>query len=313
MPVSPRHELCALLFSIGLTAGVLGCGDDSGGGMASETSGAVTASVSATETSSAPSTTSDTNSATGATATATTGGSTTQAMTTASESGTTAASQACPNSPAHNCSDAVDCGEDCGTMDSIFDENGCSRGECQTHAECGESSLCYHAEDYGGCVSSDLSCNEDADGECFCGSDPDCGGSYCVPSEIFFGGAALGPTQGWVDHGCTADDGPAFVLLLGLAANDCDGANDGQPLLRIEIAEAPGQPGTFTLDTPGNTGEYAANGDLKTAASVPIGVVRIFSWVNDTAQGEYEVRFADASVVAGSFSVPFCNRDVVCG
>lgn len=294
---------------------------DSGTGSGSDSdSDSESASTSGSESASTSGSASDSASTTGVSA-SDSDSAVTSATTSSSESDSDSATEsdsattgptACEGSENHLCSGPVDCGDACGTLDSFFDDEGCIRPACGRHDECGDGALCYHPIDYGGCASSDVSCTEDANGVCGCGLDPDCGGAYCVPSEIFFGGASDGPTEGWLDNSCAPDDGPAFALMVGLDANTCGGESDGGPLIRFLIAQDPGQIGTYDLSAPDSSASYSAVGDLTDAEFVSDGILRIFEW-DDTVVGEYEIGLADTTVLVGSFSLPYCNSDVVCG
>lgn len=319
--------LCIALASLALA--LPACDKGSVGEFESETEGGTgsgsdsdseSASTSGSESASTSGSASDSASTTGTTATTspttgTSAGETTSESESDSDSATTTGGLVCGGAENFMCSAPVDCGDACGTLDSFFDEEGCIRAPCSRHDDCDDGSVCYHPIDYGGCASSDVSCFEDENGTCQCGLDPDCGGSYCVPDEVFFGGASDGPTVGWIDNSCAPDDGPAFAIMVGLDANACDAESDGGPLIRFLISAEPPSPGMsqiYDLSEPDSSASYSPVGDLMDAEFVTDGIVRIFAW-DDTIQGEYEIGLADTTVLVGSFSAPYCNSDVVCG
>ncbi len=332
MDYAPRSGfLCLTLASLALA--LPACDKGSVGEFESETEGGTgsgsdseTASTSGSDSNSTSGSGSDSASTTGASAsesatTGTTAGETTNASESDSDSdsdsdsATTTGASVCGGAENFMCSAPVDCGDACGTLDSFFDEEGCIRAPCSRHDDCDDGSVCYHPIDYGGCASSDVSCFEDENGVCQCGLDPDCGGSYCVPDEVFFGGASDGPTVGWVDNSCAPDDGPAFVITVGLDANACDAESDGGPIIRFLISAEPPMPGmsqVYELSQPDSNASYSPVGDLTDAEFVSDGIVRIFEW-GDTIVGEYEIGLADTTVLVGSFSTPYCNSDIICG
>lgn len=85
--------------------------------------------------------------------------------------------QTCTPSETFACGNGVVCDESCGDPFSPFDAAGCLRPSCP----CVDGEVCFTPLDYGGCVSSGITCQESA-GVCQCAMDPDCGGSYCLPA-----------------------------------------------------------------------------------------------------------------------------------
>lgn len=208
----------------------------------------------------------------------------------------------------HMCSVPVDCGESCGELDSMFDENGCVRQVCERHDDCSEDWFCYRPMDYGGCQSSDVGCFEDAEIGCQCASLPDCGGAYCVPEEIVFAGAAPGPVDGWATDICAPDDGPAFELRIGTYISDaCGGAfADEDPRIDFQINAPLGSTGTYVSDEFGIFQAVFHPGD---GSQVPVtGVVAITS-ADGFIEGEYEVRLPDDTVLYGPFSAIGCASE----
>lgn len=219
----------------------------------------------------------------------------------------------CEN-PAHGCEGPVDCGENCGALDSMFDEDGCVRVACGVGEACGEGEFCYRPMDYGGCQSSDVSCSE-SEGVCGCGLDPDCGGAYCVPEDIVFGGIVEGPTEGLVTNDCAPDDGPAFSISVGTyASNACGGAFDPGPMLTIYVVQDFGTQGTTATDDPVLAfAQYSTDGSPETTQNAQWVVVRITDW-DATVTGDYEVLLEDETLLVGTFSsVVSCPTDVICG
>jgi hypothetical protein len=90
----------------------------------------------------------------------------------------------CEN-PDHDCSTGIPCPPgSCGDLFSPFDDQGCLRRNCTFSNQCDDDEVCFAPASVGGCASSGIYCSEGPDGECQCASDPDCGGAYCVPSEL---------------------------------------------------------------------------------------------------------------------------------
>lgn len=219
----------------------------------------------------------------------------------------------CEN-PMHACSGPVDCGENCGALDSMFDEDGCVRVACGVDQACGDGEFCYRPSDYGGCQSSDLGCTE-SEGVCGCGLDPDCGGAYCVPEDIVFGGIVEGPTQGLASTECAPDDGPAFSIAVGsYASNACGGMFDPGPLLTIFVVQDFGTQGTTATDDPVlAVAQYSTDGTPETTQIAQWVVLRITDW-DATVTGDYEVLLEDETLLVGTFStVVSCPSEVICG
>ncbi|MCR9166028.1 MAG: hypothetical protein ACE37F_17200 [Nannocystaceae bacterium] len=208
----------------------------------------------------------------------------------------------------HMCSGPVDCGDACGELDSMFDDDGCVREACGQHDDCDDAWFCYRPLNYGGCQSSDVSCSEDADVGCQCATLPDCGGAYCVPEEIVFAGASPGPTAGWATDSCAPDDGPAFLLRVGTYTSDgCGGAfAEDEPLVEFRINAPLGSTGSYVSD---EFGIFVATYHPGDGSQVPVtGAVTVTS-AGDVLEGEYEARLPDDTVVYGSFSAIGCPSD----
>ncbi|MGH1342678.1 MAG: hypothetical protein ACRBN8_14050 [Nannocystales bacterium] len=219
----------------------------------------------------------------------------------------------CEN-PQHGCQGPADCGDNCGALDSMFDENGCVRVACGANDPCSDGEFCYRPSDYGGCQSSDLSCTE-FDGACSCGLDPDCGGAYCVPESAVFGGIVEGPTVGLVSSDCGPDDGPAFSISVGPYISDaCGGAFDPGPLLTIFVAQEFGTLGTTTSgDGLLASARFSTDGTPENTQDAQWVVLHLTEW-EGTVSGDYEVLLEDETLVVGTFlSVVSCPTDIVCG
>jgi hypothetical protein len=74
----------------------------------------------------------------------------------------------------------------CGGL-SPFDDDGCVRTNCTANpSACGAGERCYAPIDFGGCLSSAFECYDEIETQtCQCGSDPDCGGAFCIPEELY--------------------------------------------------------------------------------------------------------------------------------
>lgn len=91
---------------------------------------------------------------------------------------------ACPPVPEHGCDGPIDCrGQQCGRPNSPYDVDGCLRFRCDGPEDCASGEVCHRPLDWGGCVSSGWSCEEDPELGCICGGRADCGGSYCLPAD----------------------------------------------------------------------------------------------------------------------------------
>ncbi len=286
----------ALGMLIACDRGSVGEYEDDTGGASSGASSSGDESTQSTGTASAGSAT-----ASSATVTSTSGG----AETSDDSSGSSGVAAACEGNENHLCSDPVDCGESCGSLGSMFDDSGCVRAPCSTHANCGDGMFCYRPFDYGGCQSSDVGCVEDLDGTCHCASSPDCGGAYCVPEDIVFGGATLGPSDGLATSECGPDDGPAFVLRVGTYISDaCGGEFAEAPLVEFRVAAALGTTGTFTTE---GVDLIAASYDAGGLEPQPVQwAVLSVAEAGDLLEGEYAVTLADDTVLYGVFSVVAC-------
>ena len=206
------------------------------------------------------------------------------------------------------CSVPIDCGDACGELDSMFDENGCVRQVCEGQSDCDDDWFCYRPMNYGGCQSSDVSCFEDEEIGCQCASLPDCGGAYCVPEEIVFAGATPGPVEAWATDTCAPDDGPAFELRIGTYISDaCGGAfADEDPRIDFQIDAPLGATSTWAS---GEFGIFSAVFHPGDGSQVPVtGVVTVTS-ADGFIEGEYEVRLPDDTILYGPFSAIACASE----
>lgn len=310
------------LAGVMLVAALSGCDQGSVGEFESDDGGASSGASSSEGESSDSAGTASAGSATGNasdTATSTSGGSETGES--GESSGTSGGSSssggvvaACEGSEAHLCSSPVECGESCGELDSMFDASGCLRQACETHANCGDGNFCYRPQDYGGCQSSHVGCFEDSDGTCQCGTLPDCGGAYCVSEDIVFGGADLGPADGWASDDCAPDDGPAFVLRVGTyTSNACGGQFAEEPLLEFHVRHPLGSTGSWT---PYDDGFFAVTyfPDGVTAEPIQWAVLSVADAADGLLTGEYAVTLQDDTVLYGSYAAVSCPDDMlICG
>lgn len=98
---------------------------------------------------------------------------------------TTAGPVSCPMVDGFACEAPIDCSSLlCGGANSQFDEDGCLRPSCEGPRDCADGELCHAPQDWGGCASSGLSCQDDPELGCTCVGKPDCGGRFCVPAEL---------------------------------------------------------------------------------------------------------------------------------
>lgn len=305
------------LLTLTLTFFALACDNGSVGEFESDDGGATSGASSGASTSEGLTSAGSNGSGSSDSATSTSGATTTDG-TTSTEGGTESESEGSSSSggPAgvcagvenHMCSVPIDCGESCGELDSMFDENGCVRQVCERHDDCDDDWFCYRPMDYGGCQSSDVGCFEDEEIGCQCASLPDCGGAYCVPEEIVFAGATPGPVDGWATDICAPDDGPAFELRIGTYISDaCGGAfAEDDPRIDFHIDAPLGSTGTYVS---GEFGIFQAVFHPGDGSQVPVtGVVAVTS-ADGFIEGEYEVRLPDDTVLYGPFSAIGCASE----
>jgi len=195
----------------------------------------------------------------------------------------------------------------------MFDEQGCVRAPCGPDG-CGAGEFCYRPSDYGGCVSSSISCDESEDGVCSCGFLSDCGGEYCVPESVVFGGIVPGPTVGIATETCLPDGESGFSVSVGeYMSNACGGSFGGGPRLTISVAAPLGTEASFaTEQSVWLDAQYTVDGVTDAAAWV---VLRVDD-VGAVLSGEYEVLLPDERLLVGTFGgVVVCpsERPLSCG
>ncbi len=303
------------MWTLALGLGVVGCDKGSVGEYESDdggsSSGSVTTGVSTSATASGSGGSSETGVSTATASDTSASGSASSSATEGADTGVlldVGTGLACEGNEHHQCAEAIDCGDSCGDLDSMFDAEGCVRQPCGLHSDCGADEFCYQPLSYGGCQSSDVGCTEDVDGNCQCASLPDCGGSYCVPTDIVFGGAQPGPTEGFATDDCGPDDGPAFTLQVGTYISDaCGGQFDEEPRIQFLVAQPLGTTGTYVYEGPEyiNATYYP---DGLTPQPVQWAVLRIPQW-DGTLSGEYEVTLEDETVLFGEFFGVSCAAE----
>lgn len=301
---------------LALSLCLLACDSGSVGEFESDDGGATSGASSGASDTQGPTTGGTASSGSSASATSTSGPTTTDATSptdggSEGESGDDSSSSGgpmgvCAGVENHMCSGPVDCGESCGELDSMFDENGCVRQVCEQHQDCGDGWFCYRPMDYGGCQSSDVGCFEDEEIGCQCASLPDCGGAYCVPEDIVFAGATPGPFDGWATDTCAPDDGPAFELRIGTYISDaCGGAFDeNDPRVDFVIDAPLGAASSFSTEQGDVISVVYRPGD---GSQVPaIGSLTVSS-TDGFIEGDYEVRLPDDTVLYGPFAALGCG------
>ncbi len=166
---------------------IAGCGpqidldDGDGSGEGTATSASTTSPSTTSPSTTSPSTTSTTDPST-TLDTVTSGVTLTD---TSLDSSSDAGPIVCPQSERFQCTGSIDCNPmACGDVNSAFDEFGCLREACEDDEGCQPGEVCHTPQDWGGCASSGLFCEDGPEGQCSCGGTPDCGGRFCVPDEL---------------------------------------------------------------------------------------------------------------------------------
>lgn len=210
----------------------------------------------------------------------------------------------------------IDCGPDgCGGLGRI-DEEGCFRPGCSTDEECGDDERCYRPMDFGNCVSSDVFCEDNFETmQCECGSTDDCGGSYCVPADVY-PTPAEGPSDaGIVADDCAPDDGPAMAFSFGLANDTCgDPAPPESAVVRIRIDYFDDTVVTheFGITSGLGWGTYDAGDGVLVDAL--FGHLNIDAWDAGGVTGSYDIVLEDGSYYAATFEgAAYCPEDPMCG
>jgi hypothetical protein len=237
------------------------------------------------------------------------------------DAGTGPGPGACPDEG--NCQlfpiDCTDGSNACGTLDSIFDDEGCLRQSCSGATGCGDGERCYSPQDFGGCTGSAVFCEDDVELQtCVCGGTADCGGAYCIPEGLYPTPAPGPGSTARVTDDCAPDDGPAFTFTFGLPGDACDIAAPppGTELATIQLWIDALDPGVYPLGqfvSPQHYGSYDDGTGVvqnATAGSVTITAV-------DAAgvDGSWELVLGEGgSFIGGSFEdMAYCPADVLCG
>jgi len=206
------------------------------------------------------------------------------------------------------------CGDQgCGGLDSTFDEDGCLRQACQEHRQCADGELCYVALEFGGCAPSGVFCEDDAKTQsCSCGSNPDCGGGFCVPQELYPSASPLPDGVVFADRDCAPNDGPAFYLQWG-GFGECD---RDERTLELTVYEMPAV-GTFEFSVPNQGFGWYVTSDMMDV-EVVTATVEITAFDGATVSGNVVATVAPnvdgISILAGEFTdIPFCDTFPPCG
>ena len=213
-----------------------------------------------------------------------------------------------------NCVEYSPCeGENlCGTLDSLFDANGCVRTECQDDEQCAADERCYRAMDFGGCAPSGVFCEDDPELQtCLCGSNPECGGGFCVPEDLYPAESPLPGGPAFVVGACAPNDGPAtYFQWGGFGVCDLDEA-----VLWL-VFDGPLQIGTFDLDSSSNNAGGYVTSDL-TEVEVLAATIEVLAADAESVMGTVEVTLAPnddgVQVIAGEFEMPVCEQSSPCG
>jgi hypothetical protein len=214
-----------------------------------------------------------------------------------------------------NCTEypACETGE-CGALESLFDENGCLREECQDDDTCADDERCYRAIDFGGCAPSGVFCEDDETTKsCLCGSNPDCGGGFCVPAELYPTASALPQGVVWADATCSPDDGVALYVQWG-GFGECD---LDERLMELTVFEWSLETGTFSFSgSPEGFGWYLASDE--TEVEIVTATIDITEFDGAVLSGTVEATLAPnadgISVLAGELvDVAYCGTDPMCG
>jgi hypothetical protein len=245
-------------------------------------------------------------------------GTTTDASATVGDSGSSSDTtpEACEQPG--NCVEFSPCGADpeCGTLESLFDENGCVKEECQDHEQCEDGELCYRAIDFGGCAPSGVFCEDDPDLQtCSCGSNPECGGGFCVPQEQYPTAAGLPETDAIAELACAPNDGPGVHLRWG-GEGTCDLA--GLRMFEVTAYEGPLAVGTFEFDGSPATGFGWYRASDGTDVEVLSATIEITAYDGAVVSGSVEATLAPnvdgVQIVGGELvDLPVCETSQPCG
>lgn len=217
-----------------------------------------------------------------------------------------------------NCVEFSPCGAEpeCGTLESLFDENGCVKAECQDDGQCDDGELCYRAIDFGGCAPSGVFCEDDQELQtCSCGSNPECGGGFCVPEDQYPTAAGLPDTAALAEIACAPNDGPAVHLRWG-GEGTCDLAGDR--MFEVTAYEGPLAVGTFEFAGGPATGFGWYRASDGTDIEVLSATIEITAYDGDVVSGSVEATLAPnvdgVQIVGGDFAdLPVCEMPQPCG
>lgn len=209
------------------------------------------------------------------------------------------------------------CGDNCGALESEFDEAGCLRQKCGDDDQCGDGERCFVALEFGLCESSGTFCADDPESEsCSCGGDADCNGGHCVPEELY--PVEMPGPEGdmLVTPDCAPDDGSAFVLGIWVAgeAQACDPSPDAERLLSLIVYEQLAV-GTFEIGPSSGAGvgtSYIDGEEEVGSATIEI------TELGETVSGHYTITLggyeSEIRVLGGDFvDVPSCPQLGNCG
>ena len=212
-----------------------------------------------------------------------------------------------------NCSEFSPCDDAnlCGTLDSLFDENGCVRQECQDDDACADDERCYRAQDFGGCAPSGVFCEDDPELQtCLCGSNPECGGGFCVPQSLYPSASTLPLGVTFATASCASLGAIELYLQWG-GFGECD---LDEPLFAVRLFNA-GPEGTFEY-TMGSQpiGWYTASDNTQVDVLHIQG--ELMQYDDDIVAGFLEATLAPNSdgvqILAGEFEMPLCGEIPPC-
>jgi hypothetical protein len=212
-----------------------------------------------------------------------------------------------------NCSEYSPCDDAnlCGTLDSLFDENGCVRQECQDDDGCADDERCYLAQDFGGCAPSGVFCEDDPELQtCLCGSDPQCGGGFCVPQSLYPSTSTLPLGVTFATATCASLGAIELYLQWG-GFGECD---LDEPLLALWLFNAgPDKPFEYDMGSQ-PIGWYTASDNTQVEVLHIEG--ELVQYDDDTVAGVLEATLAPnadgVQIIAGEFEMPMCGEIPPC-
>lgn len=210
------------------------------------------------------------------------------------------------------------CGDQCGALDSPFDAEGCLRASCADGSQCAQDEVCFVAQDYGLCAGSGWFCEDSVEeAACMCGSDPNCGGGFCVPASLAPAVEAAPVGAAAVVRGCPDEIGDRFSFTIYDTAmlSGCEPAQTGLELLELQL-HGTVEPGSFQQSASEPLGVlYEGVDELEvwtvqfgfdedTAEATASGTFEVLVLAPDGTPKRYAGEFADA---------PVCELLVACG